>query len=93
MTYVKRSDICPMGYMQKVCTTVQEFVPPAGTLRMIIQPEGGNVRWRDDKVDPTSSTGMVVANGEIFELESTSQSIRCLGSAPGTLVNISYYGS
>jgi hypothetical protein len=89
--YVKRSDLTPLGYRQLSVDSVATVVPPVGATRVLIQPDG-DIRLRDDGISPTVTSGLLVANGSIFELTTTGD-LRVIGTVPGILVSLNYYGA
>lgn len=55
----QRADI--VGYQAiSDLTTATGINPPAGATRAVIFADGGDIRWRDDGVDPTSTVGMLL---------------------------------
>jgi hypothetical protein len=61
----------PMGYQQITAGTLAAATgltipgPPPGNVcgYVLVQANGGTVRWRDDGTDPTPAVGMVIGNG------------------------------
>jgi len=87
----------PRGY-QKILTdgTVKALNPPAINTLMFarITPFAGDLRYRDDGVEPTGITGQPIPEGETFtyfaEDLTKIRFIEDTGS-PATQINISYY--
>lgn len=67
------------------------LTPPAGSRVALIQPEGQNVRWRDDGTNPTASVGVLLYNGDLFLYSGNLGDIRLIEVAASAKVNISYY--
>lgn len=57
----------------------------------IITPEGEDVRWRDDGVDPTASVGMPLAAGVTLQYDGDLTLIKFIEQNGGAKINISYY--
>jgi hypothetical protein len=67
----------------------------SGAVFAVIAPEIGDVRWRDDGVDPTTSVGMLLSAGTILIYTGKLQAIKFINAvaASGAKVNVSYYAS
>lgn len=67
---------------------------PQGTVRILVTPEVQAVRWRDDGVAPTASSGYPLAAGA--ELDYTAMgaapNLRFISVVAGALLNIQLYG-
>ncbi len=98
----------PLGYQQILNAALQSAasltIPtlPTGTNGVglvVIQVEGGQVRWRDDGTAPTSSIGMILgsASGSAAELggelDYTGQvgALQFIDSGGTPILNVSYY--
>lgn len=57
----------------------------------IITPEGEDVRWRDDGVNPTASVGMPLAAGVTLQYDGDLTLIKFIEQTAGAKLNISYY--
>lgn len=55
-----------------------------------IQAEGGDVRWRDDGTDPTSSVGMLLKANAILNYSGDLSAIKFIAVGSGQL-NVSTY--
>lgn len=92
MAYTK-----PLGYAQDTSISSASALPsiPAGARAAIIQASGGDIRWRDDGTNPTTSIGMLLVDGNSFlytgdeTTEGALTAFRVI-SAAGE-VNVSYY--
>lgn len=85
------------GYQQINAATlsaVSTLTVPNGTTMALLQAEAGSVRWRGDEVNPTSSVGMLIAEGgEVLYAtgQSSLAAIRFIAGSAGAILNISYY--
>ena len=57
----------------------------------LIVPEGGDVRWRDDGVDPDHDLGMPLAEGAAFQYDGDLSAIRFIGLTAGVKLNVAFY--
>jgi len=89
----------PSGYAQyaSLATVVKlTDVPAIGpilpdwSIRALIQPEGGDARWRDDNNDPATGVGMLLKDGIVLEYEGDLGRIRFIGTSSVKL-NVMYY--
>ena len=55
----------------------------------LFQASGGDIRWRDDGTAPTTSVGMLLADGETFLYTGNPGAVQVI-SAAGE-VNVTYY--
>ena len=87
----------PAGYGQANITNTAVNLPsiPSAVDRAIVQIEtGDNIRWRDDKIDPTASVGSLLYAANIIELNNGAsiKDFRCIGVAgTGVTLNVAYY--
>jgi hypothetical protein len=96
---LKAITVC-LGYQQitdltsAVGLTVPE-VDKTGLKQMptiaLITPLTGNVRWRDDGVDPTASVGMPLAIGVTLQYDGNLKGIKFINNGGTAELNISYY--
>ncbi len=72
MTYIQHP-IYPAGYqqIQLVEATGQSITPPSGASKVIIRPNGYDIRVRDDNVMPTATVGFRITKETTLELETT----------------------
>lgn len=67
---------------------------PAGTQKVLLEPEAQNVRYRDDGTDPTSGVGILMVANTVYEFDVAQiprmKVIETTGSAK---LNISFYGT
>jgi len=96
---LKAITVC-IGYQQITSlASAVGLTPPAtdrsGLRQMptiaLITPLTGNVRWRDDGVDPTASVGMPLAAGVTFQYDGNLKSIKFINNGGTAELNISYY--
>ena len=58
----------------------------------LIQAEEQNIRWRDDGVAPTVSTGMILyAGDQPFLYDGDLRTIKFIAVISGAILNVSYY--
>ena len=59
----------------------------------LIQAEGGNVRWKDDGTDPTTTEGMLLMEDDSMFYEFDLADIRFIADAatPDATLNVSFY--
>lgn len=83
-----------LGYVRITIDTVQSIgTIPANTEYFLVIPEGQNARWRDDGTNPTASVGQPLAIGAELKYDSKSApSLRFIGQAAGSILNITFYG-
>ncbi len=98
----------PLGYQQIDNATLQSAtsltlptIPNGvnGVGLVIVQVEGGQVRWRDDGTAPTSSVGMIIglATGTAAELAGEldytgeAKKLQFIDSGGTPILNVSYY--
>jgi hypothetical protein len=75
----------PAGYLQVQLTEfVSNITPPLDSVRVTIQPEDQAIRVRDDGIDPTNATGLHIANGATYVLDSDTKSLRLISEASTT---------
>ena len=103
MTGVFTLERKPLGYRQlTVGATVVDLADatggiPAGAKRAVCVVDADDIRWRDDAVAPTSSVGMLAADGaasDTFELPSLESinGFRAIRVSTDATLNILYYG-
>lgn len=84
----------PLGYVQITSlAAATALTVPAGAVLALIVPEGQNVRWRDDLIDPTASVGQPLGVGE--ELQYTAAglaSLKFIEQAASAKLNVTFYG-
>lgn len=90
----------PLGYAQIVNLTLQAATglvlptqPTSGQVvgLVIIQCNGGVVRWRDDAVDPTTTVGMSIPDGGELDYVGDFSAIRFIDSSGTPILDVSYY--
>lgn len=84
----------PLGY-QKISSlsSAVGLTPPAAARVAMIQAEGEAVRYRDDGTDPTSTTGMKLANGDSIWFNADLSVVKFIEVTGGASLNILYYGT
>lgn len=87
----------PKGYQQFLdadLASVASLTVPSGATRAVIQNNGSQpVRWRDDGVNPTSTTGQRILSGEEKDYRGTLSAVRLIREASGASLDVLYYGS
>lgn len=85
------------GFQQIVAATlasVTTLTVPAGSTMVLLQAEAGDLRWRADEQDPTTTVGMLIAEGgEVLYAasEDALAKIRFIRGTAGAILNCSYY--
>ena len=86
----------PLGTQNFAATslaTAQALTVPAGTSVILLRPAGQSVRFRDDGTNPTSTTGMTIPAGELFQYTgATPTTIRIIETAVSATLDVLYYG-
>lgn len=54
-------------------------------------PEGPGARWRDDGEDPTDSVGYPLDADEELIYDAALSSVKFIETAPGLILNVTYY--
>lgn len=89
----------PLGYQQVTPTgTAAGVTPPAVPAAsglvpgyMVVQCNGGVVRWRDDGTAPTASIGMSIADGSEMNYVGDFYAIQFILSSGTPILDISFY--
>lgn len=93
--YVSLAPVVPLGHQQvTVSSGVVTLTPPTGTKRMHLRPLSGDINFRDDGVDPTSSTGFPIMADEWLLYDSEVNDFRMTLASTATSdadVRIAYY--
>jgi hypothetical protein len=58
---------------------------------LLLQAEGGDVRWRDDGVAPTTTVGMLIAEGQDFWFTGDVKRLSVIGVDGAAILNASGY--
>lgn len=67
---------------------------PAGTETVLLQAETQNVRYRDDGTNPTSSVGMILYVGTIYEFTIAQiAAMKVIEATASAKLNVTCYGS
>ena len=67
-------------------------VPPDTVTQIaLIQPEGANVRFRDDGTNPTASTGMLLTAGSFMEYNGDLSLLKFIEVSASASLNVLYY--
>ena len=101
MTANVKAITCCLGYQQldSVSSATGLTVPALDPLTgmdmkanfALIVAEAQDVRWRDDGTAPTSTVGMLLKTGVIFQYDGDLKKIKFIETAGSAKVNISYY--
>jgi hypothetical protein len=89
----------PMGYQQISNASLQASIGltlPANANGwapgyVVIQVQGGNVRWRDDGVAPTAAVGMTLPSGAELDYSGDLSMLRFISSSLVPILDVSYY--
>ena len=84
----------PLGYEQVLTATLAApttLNPPSYTKVAYVQVEGGQVRYRDDGVDPTAAIGMLLQDGAVLEYASGLSALTFITESGAPKLNVSYY--
>ncbi len=65
---------------------------PDGTTFTLITVEGGDVRFRDDGVNPTSSIGMVVKKDGVVKYDADPAVLKAINVSDAVTLNVTFYG-
>jgi hypothetical protein len=93
------SNLTPVGFCQFTATgTAQGLAAacsggiPAGSASAFIVVESANVRWRDDGTAPTTSVGMLFANGSApLSYQGNLAGIQFIAVSGSPVVDVSFY--
>lgn len=85
--------LVPLGYAQDTTISAATALPtvPAATTVALIQAEGANCRWRDDRTDPTASVGTLLGAGCSFWYRGTFSAFKIIQVSSGGVLNVTYY--
>ena len=84
----------PLGYEQVLTATLAaptQLNKPAYTNIAYVQVEGGQVRYRDDGVDPTAAIGMLLLDGAVLEYAGDLSALTFIEESGTPKLNVSYY--
>ena len=84
--------LIPLGYQQitSLSGSTALTVPDKASLA-VIQPESQNVRYRDDGVAPTASTGMKIVANDLLFYTGDFSAIRFIEETGSAKLNVTYY--
>ena len=84
--------LTPLGFagVLGVVGVVKLPSTPVSAAYAYIQADGGDLRWRDDGTDPTSSVGMLIMDGEDLWYTGDLHTIRFIAVTTANL-HVSYY--
>jgi len=92
LVYMVDGKLRPLGYQQNnLLNTVQGLSPPPNSRVCIIQAATQNIRWRDDGIDPTANSGMILAAGRDMLYTGDLAKIRFIEEAASSELNIAFY--
>jgi hypothetical protein len=88
---LKSTTVC-LGYQQitSLSSSTALTVPSGATLAVIV-PEVQPVRWRDDGVNPTVTSGMPLGVDTVLSYDGDLQRIRFIEQTASSALNVSYY--
>lgn len=84
----------PLGYEQILTATLAvatQLNKPAYTKVAYVQVEGGQVRYRDDGVNPTAAIGMLLVDGAVLEYSGDLSTLKFITESGTPKLNVSYY--
>lgn len=84
----------PLGYEQILTVTLAVATPlnkPSYTKVAYVQVEGGQVRYRDDGVNPTAAVGMLLVDGAVLEYAGDLSTLKFITESGTPKLNVSYY--
>jgi len=87
----------PTGYQQIVnplsATALTLPTPPPGFANnfVVIQCNGGAVRWRDDSIDPTATIGMTIPDGGELDYVGDLSKIKFIAASGTPIIDVSVY--
>ena len=58
---------------------------------VVLHAEKGDIRWRDDGANPTSSVGMRIKKGNSLIYMGELQAFKFIGAHQAAILNITYY--
>ena len=93
-TAVIQSEYRPIADGEQIAltTTATDLTVPGGAYLAHIQAYDGNVRYRDDGTDPTTSTGICIFAGGDIWYDGDLDSIKLIAESGTVEVNVLYYG-
>lgn len=100
-TAVPGQPIVPLGYCQIAAATLAASTPlsacvggiPTGATMAFLQSEVAPIRYRDDAVAPTTSTGNLLVNGAGGQMfyTGTLSKLRFIAASGSPLLNVAFY--
>lgn len=83
-----------LGYVQIAVSSsaVGVGVVPADAVMALMTVEGGDVRFRDDGVDPASAIGMRVEKNGILKYDADPAALKFIAVSSAAKVNLTFYG-
>ena len=86
----------PLGHDQAVDITAAALLTAIATVpdtadRVLIQAEGEAVRWTDDGVNPTTTTGMRLENGSDFMYVGDLTTLKFIEEGTSAKINFAFY--
>lgn len=67
-------------------------VVPSDTIMTLITIDGGDIRFRDDGVNPTASVGMKVDKGGVIKYDADPSTLKFINVSAAASVNVTFYG-
>jgi hypothetical protein len=86
----------PLGHAQAVDITTATLLSalvtiPVAASRVIMQAEGDAIRWTDDGVDPTTTTGMRLENGRDIMYPGDLSTLKFIEEGTSAKINFAFY--
>lgn len=88
------ADLQCIGFEQKSVAAVAALsVPDTACLEVLVQAEGGDIRWRADGTAPTTSIGMLLRDGETMIVSGFKAiaALKFITVGAAGAVNVSYW--
>ena len=83
----------PLGYQQiTVNGTAVSLTVPTGAAAVVVRAETQNIRWRDDGVAPTASTGFLMNSTDApYVFGGALAALQFINTGSSTSLDVSYY--
>jgi len=82
-----------LGYVQvaSVAAATGVGTVPAHTKAAYIQANGGDVRWRDDGVNPTAAVGMLLTDGQVMKYIGKIADLKFIDAGGTAKLEVTFY--
>jgi len=86
------AQLTPLGYQQITSlASATSLTVPTGATMAFIAIEGGEARYRDDGVAPTTSVGMPIYAGQSLQYSGSLSALQLIQVSTTVTANVSYY--